>query len=70
MSKFKDKIFWKDGFNGEAMGGIMYRSFELNQFFEDLEISHDREIVGIKFEDNNLEVIVKKIEGDDQPIEN
>ena len=34
MSKFKEKIFWKDGFDGQALGGIMYRSFDLNQFIE------------------------------------
>ena len=60
MAKFKKKMFWKDGFEGEALGGIMYRSFDLNQFLEDLEISQDHEIVGIQFEGNNLEVIVKK----------
>lgn len=65
MSKFKEKIFWKDGFDGQALGGIMYRSFDLNQFIEDLEISHNREVVGITFEDNNIEFIVKKEENDE-----
>jgi hypothetical protein len=60
MSKFKEKIFWKDGFNGQALSGIMYRSFDLNQFIEDLEKSHNHEVVGITFEGNNLELIVKK----------
>jgi hypothetical protein len=57
-TKFEDRIFWKDGFEGEAEGGIHFRSFDLNKFIEKLE--EKDEVVGIKFEGNNLELIIKK----------
>jgi hypothetical protein len=57
-TKFEDKIFWKDGFDGEAEGGIHFRSFDLNKFIKKLE--EKDEVVGIKFEGNNLELIIKK----------
>ena len=60
MSKFKEKIFWKDGFNGQALSGIMFRSFDLNKFIKKVEVDNGHEVVGIKFEGNNLELIVKK----------
>jgi len=60
MEKFEEKIFWKDGFDGEALSGIMFRSFDLNKFIKKVEIDNGHEVVGIKFEDNNLELIVKK----------
>jgi|TARA_R110002074_G_scaffold102514_1_gene221514 hypothetical protein len=60
MSKFKEQIFWKDGFNGQALSGIMYRSFDLNKFIKKVEVDNGHEVVGIKFEGNNLELIVKK----------
>ena len=55
---FKKQIFWKDGFNGKAKGGYMFRSFDLNKFMEKIE-SKEKEIVGIMFEDNNCEIIFK-----------
>ena len=55
---FEDKIFWKDEWEGEAKGGIMFRSFDLNKFIKNLE--KKEEVVGIKFDGNNLELIVKK----------
>ncbi len=57
---FEEQIFWKDGFEGNAEGGIHFRAFDLNKFIKDLEISQKREVVGIKFEGNNLELIIKK----------
>jgi len=64
---FKNKVFWKEDFTeGEAQGGIYFRSFDLNKFLERVEEGHDQhgneggEVVGIRFEDNNLEVIIKK----------
>jgi hypothetical protein len=57
-TKFEDEIFWKDGFNGEAEGGVYFRSFDLNKFIKKLE--EKDEVVGIKFEGNNLELIIKK----------
>ncbi len=56
---FEKEVFWKDSFNGEAEGGLMFRSFDLNQFIKKVE-SDGKEVVGIKFEDNNLELIIKK----------
>ena len=54
---FEQEVFWKDGFEGNAKGGIMFRSFDLNKFIKKVE--EDQEVVGIKFEGNNLELIVK-----------
>ena len=57
---FEEKVFWKEGFDGEAKGGVMFRSFDLNKFIKAVESSESGgELVGIKFEDNNLELIVK-----------
>jgi hypothetical protein len=56
---FEKEVFWKDSFNGEAKGGLHFRSFDLNQFIKKVE-EDGTEVVGIKFEDNNLELIVKK----------
>ena len=61
MSMFQEKVFWKDGFEGEAQGGLHFRSFDLNKFIKGIEESNiGSEVVGIKFEDNNLELITKK----------
>ena len=57
---FEDKVFWKDGFEGNAEGGLFFRSFDLNKFIKKVEVDNGQEVVGIKFEDNNLELIVKK----------
>ena len=56
---FEDKIFWKEGFEGKCLGGLMFRSFDLNQFIKKVE-GDGIEVVGIKFEGNNLELITKK----------
>jgi hypothetical protein len=57
---FEKKVFWKDGFDGEAKGGLMFRSFDLNKFIKVVESSDTGgEVVGLKFEGNNLELIVK-----------
>jgi hypothetical protein len=61
INKFEEKIFWKDGFNGECKGGIHFRAFDLNKFIKKVEVSEqDVEVVGIKFKGNNLELIIKK----------
>ena len=61
---FENKIFWKDTFDGEkAQGGIFYRAVDLKKFMELVETNENGnggEIVGIRFEDNNVEFIVKK----------
>ena len=64
---FEKQVFWKDDFDpstleyfgGEAKGSLHFRSFELNQFIKKVEKEGD-EVVGIKFEGNNLELIIKK----------
>ena len=58
---FKNEVFWKEGFEGEAKGGMFFRSFDLNKFIEKVE-SSDEEVVGIKFEGNNLELILNNSE--------
>ena len=58
---FNEQIFWKDTFNGEqAKGGFFVRAFDLRKFLESVEeADHGGEVVGLRFSDNNLEVIVK-----------
>lgn len=61
---FENAIFWKDTFDGEkAQGGIFYRAVDLKKFMELVEANENGnggEIVGIRFDENNLELIVKK----------
>jgi len=60
-NKFEEPVFWKDGFSGEAEGGMHFRSFDLNKFIKKVESAEENgEVVGIKFEGNNLELIIKK----------
>tara|TARA_B100002019_G_C21131594_1_gene528545 strand:- start:114 stop:305 length:192 start_codon:yes stop_codon:yes gene_type:complete len=54
---FKNAVFSKTDFDGKAKGGIYFRSFDLNKFLEEVEAS-DEEVVGLRFEGNNLEVLV------------
>ena len=60
----ENTIFWKDTFDGEkAQGGIFYRAVDLKKFMELVEANENGnggEIVGIRFDENNLEFIVKK----------
>jgi len=57
--EFENVVFWKDGFDeGEAQGGIFIDSFYLNKFIAKVE-ADGTEVVGIKFEGNNLEIITK-----------
>ena len=55
---FENEIFWKDKFEGGCTGGIHFRSFDLNKFLRKVEETD--EVVGIKFEGNNLELIIKQ----------
>ena len=34
---FENKVFWKEGFEGKAKDGLMFRSFELKEFFNKIE---------------------------------
>ena len=55
-------IFWKEGFEGEAHGGLIFRAFDMIKFVNRIQ-SEGHEIVAIKFDDsNNLEFIVGKME--------
>ena len=61
---FNEKIFWKETFDGEAArGGIFTRAVDLKKFMELVEANENGnggEIVGLRFSDNNLELIVKE----------
>lgn len=68
---FEKQVFWKDDFDGEAKGSLHFRSFDLNQFIKKVEKEGD-EVVGIKFEGNNLELIIKnkKCQKEQQQVRN
>ena len=56
---FENAVFWKDGFDDdEAQGGYFIRSFDLKKFIEMIE-ADGTDVVGLKFEDNNIEIITK-----------
>lgn len=61
---FNNQIFWKEGFDdGEASGGIYVRAVELKKFLELVEANENGnggEVVGLRFDDNNLEIIINK----------
>ena len=55
----KKKIFWLDKFKGDnARGGIYFRAFELVKFMKLVE-KEEGEVVGLCFEDNNVDIIIK-----------
>jgi hypothetical protein len=67
---FNEQVFWKDTYDnlrptydGEyAQGGIFTRAVDLKKFLELVEANENGnggEVVGLRFDDNNLEVIVK-----------
>lgn len=58
---FNEKVFWKEDFtDGEAKGGFFTRAVELKKFLELVEdADNGGEVVGLRFDENNLEVIVK-----------
>ena len=59
MSYSKKKIFWLDEFkDGKAQGGYYFRAFDLIKFMKLVE-KEEGEIVGLEFEDNNVNVIIK-----------
>tara|TARA_R100001015_G_C4566371_1_gene125231 strand:- start:578 stop:763 length:186 start_codon:yes stop_codon:yes gene_type:complete len=55
------KIFWSDKAspNGKYRGGIYFRSFDLNKFMKLVE-KEEGEVVGLEFEDNNVNIIIKE----------
>ena len=56
----KKKIFWVDNFNGKARGGIYFRAFDLVKFMKLVE-KEEGEVVGLEFDGNNVNVIIKAI---------
>tara|TARA_R110001592_G_scaffold75593_1_gene228797 strand:+ start:324 stop:503 length:180 start_codon:yes stop_codon:yes gene_type:complete len=52
-----NSIFWKEGFEGKAKAGIIFRTFDLNKFMSEIE-QKNAEVVGVKFEGNNCELIL------------
>ena len=57
----KNKIFWVDNFNGIASGGYYFRAFELVKFMKKVEKFQQTEVVGLEFDSNNVNVIIKAI---------
>ena len=55
----KNKTFWIDGFKGHVEDGYYFRAFELVKFFEKLA-KEKKEVVGLAFDGNNVNVIIKK----------
>jgi hypothetical protein len=58
---FNEEVFWKESFtDGEAKGGFFVRAVDLKKFLESVEnADHGGEVVGLRFSENNLEVIVQ-----------
>ena len=52
------KIFWLDEFKGKAQGGYYFRAFDLIKFMKLVE-KEEGEVVGLEFEDNNVNIIIK-----------
>jgi len=60
MSKkeLKNRIFWVDGFEGKVQGGYYFRAFDLVKFMKKVQVEVN-EVVGLEFDGNNVNVIVK-----------
>lgn len=68
---FKKKTFWLDKWNGVAKGGYYFRSFDLNVFMKKLEEENPKQtVVGLEFEDGNVNVIVEASESDVKDLKN
>ena len=52
------KIFWVDSHRGPARGGYYFRAFDLVKFMKLVE-KEEGEVVGLCFEDNNVDIIIK-----------
>ena len=56
----KKKIFWLEEFkDGTARGGYYFRAFDLIKFMKLVE-KEEGEVVGLCFEDNNVDVIIRE----------
>ena len=54
----KEEIFWKDDFKGEGKGGYFIRAFDLIKFIDKIK-AKGKNVVGIRFDGNNVELIVE-----------
>ena len=54
----ENKVFWKENIEGEFQGGYYFRAFDLVKFMKLVE-KEEGEVVGLSFEDNNVNVIIK-----------
>ena len=57
----KNKTFWKDDVHGQVHGGYYFRAFDLVEFIKKVE-DKEGEVVGLEFDGNNVNVIIKKYE--------
>ena len=57
----KNNTFWKDDVNGQVRGGYYFRAFELVKFIKQVEKT-EGEVVGLEFDGNNVNLIIKKDE--------
>ena len=54
---FKNVVFSKSDFSGQAKGGIFFRSFDLSKFLEKIE-ANDEEVVGWQSRDDINKLMV------------
>ncbi len=57
--EFKSRTFWLDKWQGVSKGGYYFRSFDLNKFMKKLEEEGHGKVVGLEFEDGNVNCIVE-----------
>jgi len=62
---WRGRTFWSDEAHihvhkneGKMRGGYYFRSFDLNKFMERVE-KEEGEVIGLEFEDNNVNIIIK-----------
>ena len=56
--ELKNRMFWVDGFEGKGQGGYYFRAFDLVKFMKKVQVEVN-EVVGLEFDGNNVNVIVK-----------
>ena len=54
----ENRFFWKDNYEGSIQGGYYFRAFDLIKFMKLVE-KEEGEVVGLCFEDNNVDIIIK-----------
>lgn len=57
--EFKTRTFWLESWEGVSKGGYYFRSFDLNKFMKKLEEEGHGKVVGLEFEDGNVNCIVQ-----------